>query len=1068
MRASPGLLFCALLLIAGTTQAQPAPDLRRAPTRFVCLDNDRHAFAGESPSSAGTSDTWAALVDQAGDRGLAHCWSWSQDCAPRRLAPGENHACADRPEQDDRLQVRVTLAPGDDAVSGSGRDRLAVAPRDPGDDDSARPDHADLVHVVAAPVPMWQEVPFSLLPRTPADGLSLALPRTPEPWRVQAQAAARSSALLDVPAEQTSVEIPLLPAADVSVRVTAEGLALTDARVFFVRPQEGVGTPAKSLGFAAPDNEGTVRFTAPEGDRSAVVVSSATRTASVFARWTDLPATVELGAGLAVSGQVVNTEGEPVPAVRLLGRSWIPDGFGLQQRHAGLSGDDGRFELTGFAAGPATLTTEDGEREFARALELETSVDLGRIVLARPERAWVRIESAESGSFVPDARIRNESGEWSTVDQEGLAHVRLVFNRRILVSAEGYLLKEVHLPAGAGVTADEALTISLQPSFSIRGAFVAADGQTPAAGGHLSAYSEANNTYQYEALALDGSFVLELLPGDYTLNLWAANAGLRRLEIGGRGGETADIGTVTAPVSAWVSGYVAAPDYAPIAEAAVSWIRPSEIGPLMAWALGEAVSTTTDLEGYFEIHGLLPGQSTLRVTADGFVPLDFQVEAAGTEWVDAGHLELSRGRRVRVRSDVVNGTVEIEPGAERHPRDRVTGRLHHGELTVAGVPDDALRVRVLERGVVVCEKETAARGDTAVTCNRNSVTVTGRVTIGGRPGGGMLLWRQDRGNEGGLPEGIITTGTGPMQRTDVVSESAQELQATLDDEGSYRLEAVLPGDWQVIWATVEGAARESRSVHVPDHARRTTIDFQYRGVSLDGVVLDAEGLPVPNATVDVFPGSAWAMSGHDGRFQVLGLDPGAYELQAREGRMRSRLVRVSLRNHDDRETVELRLEDDPPSSELAINVRNGSGGFCFVETGDSHRQVTEIRAGVATVDLPSPLSERLRVACRSDGRWVLGDWRDLRQALERGIEFDLDDANASMALVGETSTSAIRIVGPGGWDLGSLRLWFGAAATFSTGETIENLPVGQYTLTWSNQVRTATTERRRTTEIEID
>ncbi len=1050
MRVSPGLLFCKILLIAGAAQAQPAAGLPGAQTRFVCLDNDRHAFASESPSSSGVSETWATLTDQAGDQGLAHCWSWSEDCAPRRLVPGENHACTERPGRHDRLRVRVAFASGDD---------------------SATPGGIDLIEVVAAPARMWQEVPFSLLPRTPADGPSLSLPRSQEPWRVQARGTAKASAPLDVPAEQTSMDIPLLPAADVSVKVTAQGRTLMDARVSLVSPQEGLSYTGESLGFEIPDDQGTVRFTVPESDRSAVIVSSTTRTASAFARWTDLPATVELGPGLAVSGQVVNAEGEPVPAVRLLGRSWVPDGFGLQQRHAGLSGADGRFELRGFAAGPATLTTERtqaGERQFARALELDRSVDLGPIVLARPERAWVRTVNTRSGSPVPNARIRNGSGELMSSDREGLAHVRLVFDRRIVVSAEGYLPQELRLPAGAGVAASEALEISLQPSFSIRGAFVAADGHTPAAGGHLSTWSQANNSYRNEALAFDGSFVLDLAPGDYTLKLWAANAGLRRLEISGRSGETVDLGTVAAPVSAWVSGYVVAPDYAPIAEAAVSWIRPSEVGPLVAWALGEAVLATTSAEGYFEIHGLEPGPSALRVEANGFVPLDFQVEAVGTEWIDAGYIELSKGRRVEVRSDIDNGTVEIEPGEERHPRDRLAARLIDGEATVAGVPDDPFRVRVLERGLVVCEKETEAKGDATVTCNRSSVSVAGSVTIAGRPGDGLLLWRQDRSKESRVPEAIISTGTGPMQRSEVVSESAQELQADIDDEGRYRLDAVLPGDWEVIWATLQGASREPRLVNVPDGARRTIIDFQYRGVSLDGVVLHPEGQSVPNATVRVSPGSALAMSGHDGRFQVLGLDPGAYELQAQEGRRRSRLVTVSLRDHDDHETVELRLEDDPPSSELTIRVRNGSAGFCFVETPDSSRLVTEIRAGVATVDLPSPLSERLRAACMSDGRWAFGDWRDVGRALERGIEFELDQANASIALVGDTTTSAIRIAGPGGWDLGSLRLWFGAAATFSTGETVENLPVGDYQLTWGNQVRTVSTQRRRTTEIEVD
>lgn len=291
----------------------------------------------------------------------------------------------------------------------------------------------------------------------------------------------------------------------------------------------------------------------------------------------------------------------------------------------------------------------------------------------------------------------------------------------------------------------------------------------------------------------------------------------------------------------------------------------------------------------------------------------------------------------------------------------------------------------------------------------------------------------------------------------------------LSAEGRYRLEAVLPGEWDVIWAPLSGGVREAKRVNVPDGpGRQATIDFRYEGVAVDGVVLDPEGLPVPDATVDVLPQRSWVMSDRNGRFSVLGLQPGAYQLQARERHLRSSLVDVSLRDYGDHEVVELHLEAESPSDELTIRVGNAGTGFCFVETPSSYRKVVQVRAGASTVELFPPLPERLRVACRADGRWILDDWRDLRRAVHRGIEFDLDDSNASISLVGDATEPAVRIAGPGGWDVGSLRLWFGGSSTFSVGETVTNLPVGSYTLSWADQARTVWASRRRTTEIEID
>ena len=84
------------------------------------------------------------------------------------------------------------------------------------------------------------------------------------------------------------------------------------------------------------------------------------------------------------------------------------------------------------------------------------------------------------------------------------------------------------------------------------------------------------------------------------------------------------------------------------------------------------------------------------------------------------------------------------------------------------------------------------------------------------------------------------------------------------------------------------------------------------------------------------------------------------------------------------------------------------------------------------------------------------------------MEFDPYESSASLVLSGEPSATRVQVIGPGGWDLGSLRMWFDGAKTFGIGETMANLPVGEYTLRWGDEVRTLRTQRRRATVVDIE
>ncbi len=257
--------------------------------------------------------------------------------------------------------------------------------------------------------------------------------------------------------------------------------------------------------------------------------------------------------------------------------------------------------------------------------------------------------------------------------------------------------------------------------------------------------------------------------------------------------------------------------------------------------------------------------------------------------MDAGTVELSRGRRVLVRSDVKRGEVVIDTGGIGHPRELVHKALSEAEALLEAIPDGSFVVQVLEDGVPVCElDEEREEGDIAVRCNRGTVSVSGRVAIGEQPGDGMLVWRQK--SRAALPEGGLTTRGVPLPSTQVVSNRPREREAMLDGEGRYR----------------------------------------------------------------------------------------------------------------------------------------------------------------------------------ADGRWVFSPWQDLRRALDEGVELDPYESASTLVLAGESPETRVEVIGPGDWNLGALRIWFGGAMVFRVGEAIPHLPVGSYTVRWNDRSRTVHTERGRTVEVEID
>lgn len=1023
--------------------------------QFVCLDGEGDAHPVPSAETASDEHTWHGISTLVGPGVDIHaCWVWSERCPPVKRLPGSHleAACSAREPQSTPAfasDLVVRLLNLETSPAGSSR-----------------------VILTAAPSAMWREVPRSLLPAWSADASVVRLPYDSGPWRVQACTEHGCSRWTDLPDGSDDISLRLDPADVVSYRITADGAPLVGARLSLVRPGRGGLSQTEILGLEQSDDYGQVAFRISAEQNSAAVVSAEGREGAAFLTLRDIPSQVELEPGFVVTGRVVDAGNGPV-AARLYGRSLVKGGFGLTQLHEGQTGADGRFRLSGFPAGVATLRAvadEDHELEFARRLSVEGSLDLGDLVLSDVEVVWVRVVDSQRRLPVDGAFIRAADGRVTRTGADGLSGVPIRYGRELQVTGRGYGVTLPRLPAGVGRAPDEPFLIELEPALRVTGVFLAADGITPAAHGRFNALG-AMDLLLSGTIAEDGAFAMDLPGGgDWEIELSAGNAGSARLEVTGFGGETIDLGVVRAALSAGVSGYLVGDRYQPLVGASVSSTPPSEAGPLMAPLLGRRLTATSGPEGYFELHGLEAGPVGLRVVAEGYASHRLEISVGSAERIDLGTIELDRGRQVTVLSDTGGGLVELAVGGSL-PNEEMTTPLERGAAVFRTVPRGPLSLVVLnEDGQPVCTKRfSEAEGDLNVRCNDRSVQVTGQVTLDGSPVAGRLLWRL-RSGEIDVPGGFFRSRTGGLERVDAVSSGLRDSSASLDAGGHYELDSVLPGEWDVLWVPETGGVQEPRLVDVPAGASDTVVrNIAYEGVSVQGTVFDPQGRPAGQATVEAFPGEAPVVSDSRGNFRVLGMRPGQYQVRARWRHLRSDLVDVELTGSGDRGAVELHLVEEPASDRLRLEFSDGSAGFCYLEADNGAAgRLVQVRDGRAEVPLDPPLGELVRAACNADGRWVFGDWQRVSRALEQGLTFDPSASTASLALIGRSRAGGASISTPAGWDLGQLRMWFGGAPTFSAGETIPNLPSGLYLVRRGGESRTVVIEGRRVAEVDLD
>lgn len=589
-------------------------------------------------------------------------------------------------------------------------------------------------------------------------------------------------------------------------------------------------------------------------------------------------ATIALAPTALLQGVVVEAAtADPVAGVRVVARA-------REGSYVAVSGADGRYRITGLAGGECAL-------------------------------------SADHAGFVPWSRegIRLAAGEAEGLDvalTRGAAVAGRVTDEQgaPVAGAAGHVVRR----GGTGV--------------DVFKQFVAGSGtfETDAEGrfvvrrlepGPNQTLSVRHEDHQPETLA-----GLELTPGE---TLSGIDVVLRR-------------GLV-------LRGVVVDPDARPVPDAQVRLTRSrSNLGgggffftPWgRAFAPGEE---STDVEGRFEVRGIAPGPYQLSVTKRSYVTARLD-EVEVTEEGIAEPLEVTLVPGASISGVLTTTTGSPAPGLrvmalpaagdeptpvpgsrERFRSEEVSGP--GGEFVVEGLSvGEAYDVEVLLYGAPT----PGAQGVKAPADGlRLSVPDSGGIH-------GRVM--DDRGDP--VTDFLLSYRHGPNQNLRVFfggDESkrgfGQNAVAVHSPEGRFSLDDVGPGEW-IVEVRAEGFQKGSTTAVVAEGALTEGVEVRLpRGRVVRGRVVGGNGAPVPDALVKATLSGRqmWVFdpfgtpenadhSDADGRFEIRGLAPGAYTVEASHSAWSAASTSVELAEAP--VEVELRLDEGAEVAGIVVS----SGG----------------------------------------------------------------------------------------------------------------------------------------------
>ena len=986
-------------------------------------------------------------LSRAATPGIRAAWMWSDNAAPRRI------------------EISTAPDPGAASLKATGTWLSVKILRNKAT--------SQRLWLMAGPVPMWEEVPESLLPRFPiepsTEATTIRIPVSATfAWRVRVAGPGIGSLWVDVPMGKNTATIVPVPAADRVLKVDdVEKAPVARVRVSLLDANAIRGDYQKLADYRT-DRAGRVVVQAlPDATRLTVVLGADGYAPRVVGDTipSRIPPTLTIPRGSTLLGKLVDRAGHPVAGAKLTVKTFLSPSLPVPLERSGVSDAQGNWTVTALPKGRGELEAEaPGFAETTREVRFEewlNHLDLGTVTLEKAVPTEVMVTD-DSGQAVPGAALKLGARVAATSDRKGLATLQLSGRAvaNVTVSALHHLTRSVKVEPPLRHPASVVLT----RSFRVQGRLTDSAG-VPVSAGHVAVRSD--NRFQSFDIEENGRFDIDLDPNvAFALELLSPRTAVAKMDLPkGVSGEVRDLGDIASPVSRVVTGRVLREDGSPVVRARAWLPRPSPNGPLLAWAFHDLLETLSEPSGDFALEGVPDVPFVLRVEAPGLAPIRRTVTPLHDGEIPLGDIRLSGGATLTVSVDgEAQDDVQARVDTAGHglPMDQLTATFFESKAIIPNVPAGSVTVTAWRDRKMLCRTEVVVPSDKQemdVRCVSRRVDITGRVEVGGKPvGSGNVMWMTPVQPD--LPQGILTYGSGSAFQQHVVTPQTEHETAELSPDGTFST-SVMAGAWNVFWMPEQGRAVGPRSITVAEAATQAVV-LQFPGFSAQGIVLDRDRKPVEGAQVNDVGGGGFATTHADGTFTLSGPDAGVWRIRARYRGDSSAVVTKTIDADHDAPYIELVLGAAENVLRVAVtrDAHPAGGALVFMESSEGYLNLsTADVTGTASFRINDPAPQRVRIAANVAGAWTLGDWVPADDAMKNGVSLAIG-ATGTIVVRSKATAGTVTVVRADGWRIDRLLQWLGAFLSVSAGSdvAVAGLPPGTYTITVGDQQRTVSVE----------